>query len=187
MGKAVIFSAPSGSGKSTIVHHLMKEISSLEFSISATSRLPRGDEKDGKEYYFLSKEEFMTHVRNDDFFEWEEVYAGTSYGTLKKEMQRIWDKGNVIVFDVDVKGGINIKNLLGDNALSVFIKVPSMEVLKKRLIGRGTDSEESIRKRLAKASTEMTYETKFDRVVVNDDLQTAVMQARQIVEEFISK
>lgn len=185
MGKAIIFSAPSGSGKSTIVGQIMKEIHGLEFSISATSREPRGKEVDGRDYYFISSEEFKSKAEAGDFFEWEEVYAGTSYGTLKSELKRIWDKGNTVIFDVDVKGGVNIKNKLGKDALSIFIKVPSMEILKERLIRRNTDSAESIKKRLDKAEAEMAFESKFDKVVINDKLDEAVAETRKLISDFL--
>ena len=154
-GKLVIFSAPSGSGKTTIVKELLKQFPQFEFSISATSRQPRGTEQNGVDYFFLSTEEFREKVLADEFVEWEEVYNGTCYGTLKSEMQRIWDKGNVIIFDVDVMGGINLKRIFGENACSVFIMPPSVEVLRERLIGRGTDSMETIEKRVAKAEFEI--------------------------------
>ena len=146
MGKLVIFSAPSGSGKTTIVRELLKRFDCFEFSISATSRKPRGQEQHGVDYYFMTNEEFMAHVANDDFVEWEEVYQGTCYGTLKAEMNRIWDNGHVILFDVDVMGGINLKRLFGDDACSVFIMPPSIEELERRLRGRGTDAEDVILK-----------------------------------------
>jgi len=187
VGKAIIFSAPSGSGKSTLVRYIMRDIPGLEFSISATSRAPRGIEENGREYYFISREEFMEKVSRDELFEWQEVYGGTCYGTLRSELERIWNKGNVVIFDVDVQGGINIKKMLCDDVLSIFVKVPSLDVLKKRLISRGTDSEESIAKRLEKASIEMTFEGKFDKVVVNDNLELAIEKAEKIIKEFLKK
>ena len=156
MGKLVIFSAPSGSGKTTIVRELLKRFSCFEFSISATSRKPRGEERDGVDYYFLTAEEFRARVERDEFVEWEEVYAGTCYGTLRSEMERIWSKGNIILFDVDVIGGINLKRLFGNDACSLFIMPPSIEELERRLRGRGTDAEEVIQKRVDKAEFELS-------------------------------
>ncbi len=184
-GKLIIFSAPSGSGKTTIVRELLKHYPQFEFSISATSRAPRGVEKDGVDYYFLTQEEFAAKVAADSFVEWEEVYAGTCYGTLKSEMERIWSKGNVIVFDVDVMGGINLKRLFGEDACSVFIMPPSVEELERRLRGRGTDSEEVILKRIAKADFELTKAPEFDHVVVNDVLDVAVDEATVIIDNFL--
>ena len=185
MGKLVIFSAPSGSGKTTIVRELLKRFDCFEFSISATSRQPRGQEQDGVDYYFLSNDEFRSRVERDEFVEWEEVYAGTCYGTLKSEMERIWSKGNVIVFDVDVIGGINLKRLFGDDACSIFIMPPSVEELERRLRGRGTDSEEVIQKRIAKAEFELSKSLDFDFTVVNDILEDAVKETSSIIENFL--
>ncbi len=185
MGKAILFSAPSGCGKTTIIHELMQYFDCFEFSISATSRKPRGAEKDGEDYYFLSHEEFMRRVEGDEFLEWEEVYAGTCYGTLKSEINRIWDSGRVIVFDVDVNGGRNIKRYFGDDALSIFVMPPSIEVLEQRLRNRGTDSEESIAKRLARSAEELKQAPMFDVTIVNDDLQRAVDETRRVIEKFI--
>ena len=185
MGKLVIFSAPSGSGKTTIVRELLKRFDCFEFSISATSRQPRGQEQDGVDYYFLSNDEFRSRVERDEFVEWEEVYAGTCYGTLKSEMERIWSKGNVIVFDVDVIGGINLKHLFGDDACSIFIMPPSVEELERRLRGRGTDSEEVIQKRIAKAEFELSKSSDFDFTVVNDILEDAVKETSSIIENFL--
>lgn len=182
--KVIIFSAPSGAGKSTIVHHLLEKYSFLEFSISATSRAPRGKEENGKDYYFFTKEEFENKIKADHFVEYEEVYAGSYYGTLKSEVERIWAKGNIIVFDIDVKGGVNLKKLYGDNAVAVFIQPPSVEELRNRLIGRGTDSPEAIERRVAKAEEELTYASKFDIVLINDKLDDAFLTAEKIVEEF---
>mgnify|MGYP002567439920 FL=1 len=184
-GKIIIFSAPSGSGKSTLIGHLLKRFPQLEFSISATSRAPRGSEVNGKEYYFLSNEEFKNKVAAGEFVEWEEVYAGTCYGTLRSELKRIWDKGHVIVFDVDVKGGVNLKKIFGDDALSIFIMPPSVEELRRRLEKRGTDTPETIAKRVAKAEEEITYAPLFDKIVVNDSLETAIADATRITETFI--
>ncbi|MBO8483125.1 MAG: guanylate kinase [Bacteroidetes bacterium] len=185
-GKVVIFSAPSGAGKSTIVNHLLKKYPELEFSISATSRAPRGNEQDGKEYYFFSADRFRQMIAEDRFVEHEEVYPGSFYGTLKSEVERIWAKGHVIVFDIDVKGGVNVKRIFGGKALSIFIQAPSVEVLRERLIDRGTDTAEAIEKRVAKAASEMEFAAgKFDYVLVNDDLDAALAEADKVVGEFI--
>ncbi len=185
-GKVVIFSAPSGAGKSTIVNHLLKKYPELEFSISATSRAPRGNEQDGKEYYFFSADRFRQMIAEDRFVEHEEVYPGSFYGTLKSEVERIWAKGHVIVFDIDVKGGVNVKRIFGGKALSIFIQAPSVEVLRERLINRGTDTAEAIEKRVAKAASEMEFAAgKFDYVLVNDDLDAALAEADKVVGQFI--
>ena len=186
-GKLIIFSAPSGSGKTTIVKELLKVFSQFEFSISATSRAPRGTEQHGVDYFFLSQEEFAQKVKEDAFVEWEEVYNGTCYGTLKSEMQRIWEKGNVIIFDVDVMGGINLKKIFGDNASSIFIMPPSVEELRKRLVGRATDSMETIEKRVAKAEFEISKSGEFDHVIINDVLANAVEQTKQVINDFLAK
>ena len=186
MGKLLIFSAPSGSGKTTIVRRLLEQFSNLEFSISATSRAPRGVEQNGADYYFLSAEEFAEAVAADKFVEWEEVYKGTCYGTLRSEMERIWNKGNVIVFDVDVMGGIRLKEIFGEQALSIFVMPPSIEELRKRLEGRGTDAPEVIEKRIAKASFELTKAPEFDRQIVNDDLEVAVAECIEVIKNFIA-
>lgn len=184
--KVLIFSAPSGSGKSTIVNHILSlNPESMEFSVSATSRPPRGEEQDGREYYFLTADEFRKYIAEDRFVEYEEVYEGRFYGTLKSECERIWAAGHVIIFDVDVKGGVNLKKYFGDAALSVFIKAPSVEVLRERLIKRGTDSPEAIEERVAKAEEEMTYQPQFDYVLVNDDLNTAYAESEKVVEDFL--
>ena len=185
MGKVLILSAPSGSGKSTIINHLLKKYPNLELSISATTRSPRGEEVDGKDYYFLKEERFRGYISEDAFVEWEEVYKGSLYGTLKSEVQRIWDKGNIAIFDIDVVGGVNIKNIYGDKALSVFISAPSVEELKKRLVARATDTEEAIAKRVEKATFEMTYSDKYDEVLINDNLEDALKNAEKIVENLI--
>jgi len=185
MGKLIIFSAPSGSGKTTIVRELLKHFGNFEFSISATSRQPRGAEQNGVDYYFMSAEEFRERVERGEFVEWEEVYAGTCYGTLRSEMERIWTAGNVIVFDVDVMGGINLKHLFGDDACSIFIMPPSVEELERRLRGRGTDAEEVISKRIAKAEFELSKSSEFDHTVINDVLEDAVKEATEIIESFI--
>ncbi len=184
--KVLIFSAPSGSGKSTIVNHILGLYpDSMEFSVSATSRPPRGEEKHGKEYYFLSPDEFRKLIDEDKFVEFEEVYEGRYYGTLKSECERIWAAGHVIIFDVDVKGGVNLKKYFGDDALAIFIKAPSVEVLRERLIKRGTDSLEAIEERVAKAEEEMSYAPKFDYILVNDDLNTAFAESEKMVEDFL--
>lgn len=185
MGKVIIFSAPSGSGKTTIVKELLSRFPQFEFSISATSRAPRGEESHGEDYYFLTSEEFAQAVGDDMFIEWEEVYKGTSYGTLKSEIERIWGKGNIILFDVDVVGGINMKRVFGDNACSIFIMPPSVEELKNRLFARGTDSIDKIQCRIAKAEFEMSKASQFDYVIINDDLQLAVNEAIDVVNNFI--
>ena len=177
-GKLIIFSAPSGSGKTTIVKRLLKIFPQFEFSISATSRQPRGQEQNGVDYFFLSQEEFREKVAADAF---------TCYGTLKSEMERIWAKGNIIIFDVDVMGGINLKRIFGEQACSVFIMPPSVEVLRERLIGRGTDSMETIEKRVAKAEFEISKSGEFDYVVVNDILDTAVAETEGIINNFLAK
>lgn len=182
--KVIIFSAPSGAGKSTIVGHLLKKFPFLEFSVSATSRKPRGEEIDGKHYYFFSTDQFESKIRNGEFVEYEEVYAGSYYGTLKSEVERIWDKGNIIIFDIDVKGGVNLKRLYGANAMAIFIQPPSIEELRNRLVGRGTDSTEAIERRVAKAAEELTYADKFDKIIVNDKLELALKEAEDIVEAF---
>ena len=186
--KVVIFSAPSGAGKSTIVNHLLGIHPELEFSISATSRAPRGQEQHGVEYYFFSADEFRQMIAEDKFVEYEEVYAGSFYGTLRSEVERIWAKGHAIVFDIDVQGGVNLKRIFGDQALSVFIQAPSVEVLRERLVGRGTDTPEAIEKRVAKAASEMEFAAgKFDYTLINDDLQTALAEAENIVDGFLKK
>ena len=186
LGKVIIFSAPSGAGKSTVVNHLLGLYPQFEFSISATSRAPRGQEQDGVEYYFIDAERFRELIAQDAFVEYEEVYHDRFYGTLKSEVERIWQKGHVIVFDVDVKGGVNLKKYFGDAALSVLIVPPSMEVLEKRLRGRGTDSEEAIRERLDKAASELEFAAgKFDRDLVNDKLEETFAEAEALVDTFL--
>lgn len=187
MGKVIIFSAPSGSGKSTIVNHLLKKDLGLEFSVSATCRPPRGQEQHGKEYYFLSQEEFKERVRKDEFLEWEEVYPGCFYGTLLHEIERIWKEGHTVLFDVDVVGGMNIKKKFGNRALSVFIQPPSVEELRRRLLGRATDSLEKIEERVSKARYEMGFADKFDTIIVNDNLEKAQAEAEKTVREFLNK
>ncbi|MBQ9877283.1 MAG: guanylate kinase [Bacteroidales bacterium] len=185
--KVMIFSAPSGAGKSTVVNHLLKLYPQFEFSISATSREPRGEEKDGVEYYFITADKFRELIAQDAFVEYEEVYENRFYGTLKSEVGRIWAKGKVILFDVDVKGGYNLKKYFGDKALSVLIVPPSMEVLEQRLRGRGTDSEEAITERLAKAASELEFALgKFDIELENDVLEDTFRKAEAITDNFIS-
>ena len=187
MEKVIIFSAPSGSGKTTIVHQLLKKYPQFEFSISATSRAPRGQEVDGVDYYFLTEEEFLRRIDEDAFVEWEAVYAGTHYGTLRSEVDRIWGKGNIIIFDVDVVGGVNLKKIFGSKACSVFIMPPSVEELERRLIGRGTDAPEVIAKRVAKASSEIERAPEFDHIVVNDVLEEAIAATCAIIDKFIAE
>ena len=186
MGKLVIFSAPSGSGKTTIVRELLSRFPQFEFSVSATSRAPRGAERDGIDYFFLSPEAFRQDVREDRFVEWEEVYEGTCYGTLRSEVERIWAKGNVIVFDVDVIGGLNLKRIFGNDACAIFVMPPSIEVLRQRLVSRDTDAPEVIDRRVAKAEFELTKASEFDRVVINDDLGTAVEEVSGILRQFLN-
>ena len=186
-GKMLIVSAPSGSGKSTIVNWLMQEHPELKlyFSVSCTSRAPRGTEQNGVEYFFLTPEEFREKIQNDEFLEYEEVYENRFYGTLKQQVENQREQGQNVVFDVDVKGGVNIKKYYGDEALSLFIQPPSVEELRRRLEGRGTDTPEAIEERLAKAEYEMTFAPQFDCVVVNDDLETAKQETLSIVKEFL--
>ena len=188
-GKLIIVSAPSGTGKSTIISWLMKEHPELNmaFSISCTSRAPRGTEQNGVEYFFLTPEEFRQRIDNDEFLEYEEVYQDRFYGTLKAQVERQREAGQNVVFDVDVKGGVNIKRYYGDEALSLFIQPPSVEELRRRLTGRGTDTPEAIEERLAKAEYELTFASQFDRVVVNNDLETAKQEALQIINDFLKE
>lgn len=186
--KVIIFSAPSGAGKSTIVNHLLGIHPEMEFSISATSRAPRGQEQHGVEYYFFSTEEFRKMIAEEKFVEHEEVYPGSYYGTLKSEVDRIWAKGHAIVFDIDVQGGVNLKRIFGDKAFSVFIQAPSVDILRERLQGRGTDTPDAIERRVAKAASEMEFAAgKFDYVLVNDDLQAALAEAEKIVDNFLKR
>ena len=186
-GKIIAFSAPSGAGKTTIVHRLLAEIPELSFSISACTRDRRGrTETNGQDYYFLSVQEFQDRIRHDEFVEWEEVYEGAFYGTLKSEVERIWDSGRHVLLDIDVKGGLSIKEFYKDRALAIFVKPPSLAVLETRLRARATDSAASISSRLYKANFELTFEDRFDAVIVNDDLETAVAEAGKYVCGFIS-
>ena len=187
-GKLLIFSAPSGSGKTTLVNHLRAEIPSIAFSVSATTRAPRGTEQNGVEYYFMSLEEFHQRVANDEFLEWQEVYPGRCYGTLKAVVEKMRNEGLHVAFDVDVVGGTNIKKFYGDEALSIFIQAPSIEVLRERLVGRQTDSMEEIEKRLAKADWEMEFaKCKFDINIINDDLETAKRDILEAVQKFLEQ
>lgn len=187
-GKAIIFSAPSGSGKTTIVKHLLQTNPKLGFSISACTRDKRGrNEENGKDYYFLTPEEFKKKIDNNEFIEWEEVYAGNFYGTLKSEVERIWTEGHHVIFDVDVKGGLHLKEYFGDRGLAIFVKVPSMEELKERLRDRKTESEDSLSQRIFKAKFEMTFEDKFDVTLVNNDLDESLKKAEELVNNFLNK
>ena len=185
-GKAIIFSAPSGSGKTTIVRRLLENNSDLEFSISACTRDRRGrQEVNGKDYYFLTPSEFKKKIDNQDFIEWQEVYAGNFYGTLKSEIERIWASGKNVIFDVDVKGGLNLKKYFGERALAVFVKVPSIETLEQRLRGRETESEDTISRRLFKARFELTFEDQFDTTLLNEDLEKSTQEAQQLYRNFV--
>lgn len=186
-GKLIIFSAPSGSGKSTIINYLLTQNLNLHFSISATSRAPRGTEKNGVEYYFLSPDEFRARIAGGEFLEYEEVYTDKYYGTLKSEVERILNEGNNVIFDVDVVGGCNIKNYYGDRALSIFIQPPSIDHLRERLVSRGTDEPEVIDNRIAKAEFELGYIPHFDACIVNDDLETAKAEVLEVIQHFLSK
>ncbi len=184
-GKLIVVSAPSGAGKTTIVHYLMKQLPELEFSVSACSRKKRPNEKNGTDYYFLTVEAFKQKIEKKEFIEWEEVYPYQYYGTLKSELERIWDKGHPVIFDVDVLGGINIKKLYGKNCLALFIMPPSIEELKKRLVNRSTETEDSLKKRLERARREMSYANSFDVIIINDQLEKAQKQAEAEIREFL--
>ncbi|RLD65818.1 MAG: guanylate kinase [Bacteroidetes bacterium] len=184
-GKLLIFSAPSGAGKTTLVRYLMKEIPNLEFSVSATSRKAREGEQNGSDYHFLVLDDFKRKIADNEFVEWEEVYEDHFYGTLLSEVERIRNSGNHVVFDVDVKGGLNIKKQFGDQALAVFVKPPSVEALKERLIGRNTETEETLKKRLDRAVFELGFEDKFDVTIVNDDLEKAKEESMRLVKNYI--
>ena len=186
-GKVIIFSAPSGAGKSTVVGHLLKLHPEFEFSVSATSREPRGSERDGVEYYFLSPDEFRRRIAAGDFLEYEEVYQDKFYGTLKSEVERILSRSDNVIFDVDVVGGCNIKAAYGDRALSIFIQPPSVEELRRRLVSRGTDAPDVIESRVAKAEYELSFASRFDRVIVNDDLERAEAEVLRIIQDFLGK
>jgi guanylate kinase len=184
-GKALIFSAPSGSGKTTIVKHLLRNNPDLGFSISASTRDKRGrTEKDGQDYYFLTPLEFKAKIDRDEFVEWEEVYEGNFYGTLKSEIERVWASGRNVIFDVDVKGGLNLKKYFAEKALAIFVKVPSLEVLKDRLHDRGTETPESLSRRLFKAQFENSFQDKFDIVLINENLNTSLAEAQRLYDEF---
>lgn len=185
--KVLIISAPSGAGKSTLVSHLLESGFPLLFSVSATSRKPRGNETDGREYYFITAAEFRRRIRNDEFIEWQEVYKNHYYGTLRREIERIRDEGKIPLFDVDVMGGINLKKIFGDDALSVFIMPPSVEELRRRLVLRGTDTPEKIAMRVEKASSEIRLAEHFDMVVINDNLEKACIEIVNIVREFMDR
>lgn len=187
-GKAIIFSAPSGSGKTTIVRHLIEKFPNLGFSISACTRDKRGrSEQNGKDYYFLTPEDFKHKIDQNEFIEWEEVYEGNFYGTLKEEIHRIWDSGKHVIFDVDVKGGLNLKKYFGDSGLAIFVKVPHIEDLANRLRGRGTETEESLSRRLYKAKFEMGFQDKFDVILVNEELDRSFAEAEKLVGGFINQ
>ena len=184
-GKLIIFSAPSGAGKTTIVHHLLTKIPSLSFSISATTREQRGDEVNGKDYYFISQSDFLHKIAQKEFVEFEEVYSGTFYGTLRSEIQRIWAAGKHVIFDIDVEGGLHLKKKYGDNALAIFVDPPSLDVLIERLTSRGTDAPEKLAERIKKADKELQYASRFDVVLKNHDLDTACKEAEKLVMNFL--
>ena len=187
-GKLIIFSAPSGSGKTTLVRHLLQTNTNLGFSISACTRDRRGRaEQNGQDYYFLTPDEFKHKIDADEFVEWEEVYVGAFYGTLKSEIQRLWDSGKHVLFDVDVQGGLKLKQYYGDRALAVFVKVPNEETLRQRLIGRATETEDSLSKRLFKVHFEMSFQDRFDVVLVNDDLNESYAKAQKLIDDFINE
>ncbi|QKG80123.1 guanylate kinase [Tenuifilum thalassicum] len=184
-GKLLIFSAPSGAGKTTIVKHLLEKFPQLEFSISACSRKPRDGEIHGKDYYFLTVEEFKEKIERGEFVEWEEVYPGSYYGTLWSELKRIWDKGHHVMFDVDVKGGLNLKKKFPKNSLAVFVKPPSIDELRKRLLKRGTETEETINVRIGKAQEELSFAPQFDYILTNNQVESAFVEAETVVRKFL--
>jgi guanylate kinase len=187
-GKLIIFSAPSGSGKTTIVRHLLATNPNLGFSISACTRDRRGRaEQNGKDYYFLTPEDFKEKIDNDEFVEWEEVYVGAFYGTLKSEIERVWSNGKHVLFDVDVQGGLKLKKYYGDKALAIFVKVPDEETLKQRLLDRGTETADSLSKRLFKVHFEMSFQDQFDVILVNDDLETTLEKAQKLTDNFLNE
>ena len=186
-GKCIIFSAPSGAGKTTIVQHLLAVNNEIEFSISATSRNMRSHEIDGKDYHFLSAEEFKNHINENKFVEWDEVYSDNYYGTLKSEMERIWKERKHVIFDVDVMGGIKLKSIFGDKAFSVFVQAPSVEELENRLINRGTEDPESLERRVGKAKSEMQFASEFDYILVNDVLEIAEKEVELVVQSFLQQ
>ena len=185
--KLIVFSAPSGAGKTTLVRYILEAFSEIQFSISATSRKSRGKEKDGKDYYFLSREEFKNRVKNDEFIEYEEVYGGNYYGTLKSELNRIWKDKKIAIFDIDVVGGANIKGMFPDETLSIFVMPPSIEILKRRLLERGDVSREEIDIRVKKAESELDYASKFDNIIINNDLEESKKIAHTLIKEFIDE
>lgn len=185
VGKCIIFSAPSGSGKTTLVHHLLEQDLGLEFSISACTRSPRGKEVDGKDYYFLSIQDFKQKIQEDAFVEWEEVYTDHFYGTLKSEIERIWAHGKAVIFDVDVIGGLNLKKYFNKQALAIFVMPPDLPTLEKRLRSRGTDEEDRIQKRLAKSKQELVVADQFDHIILNDSLEKAKQEAKTVVSSFL--
>ncbi|MBI4646736.1 MAG: guanylate kinase [Bacteroidia bacterium] len=186
-GKLIIFSAPSGSGKTTIIHRILEKGVNLGFSVSCCSRTKRENETDGVDYYFITAREFRRRIKNNEFLEWEEVYKDSYYGTLKSEVERIWNQGKHVVFDVDVKGGLNIKKYYGEKALSIFIKPPSLQVLADRLDIRGTETPESLKKRLQKAEYEMSFAKDFDVIIINDILEKAVEETFDVISRFINE
>jgi guanylate kinase len=186
-GKLIIFSAPSGAGKTTIVKHLLQQNLDLEFSISATSRAPRYTETRGKDYYFLNEKEFKQKIENNEFLEWEEVYNGNYYGSLKSEVERIRELGKNVIFDVDVFGGLNIKKFYGSDALAIFVQPPSIEELRRRLVSRSTETEEKIQMRIAKAEHELSFANRFDTIITNNDLALACQEAENVIRAFIDK
>ncbi len=185
--KLIVFSAPSGAGKTTLVKYILKTFSEIEFSISATSRKARGEEKDGKDYYFLSSEEFKARIKNDEFIEYEEVYGGNYYGTLKSEVNRIWKDKKIAIFDIDVVGGANIKGMFPNEALSIFVMPPSIDILHRRLIERGDVSKQEIDVRIKKAESELDYASKFDNIIINNDLEESKKIAHTLIKEFIDE
>ncbi len=187
INKLIVFSAPSGAGKTTLVKYILETFSIIQFSISATSRKARGNEKDGKDYYFLSNEEFKTRVRKNEFIEYEEVYGGNYYGTLKSELNRIWKDKKIAIFDLDVVGGANIKSMFPDKTLSIFVMPPSIEILQRRLLERGDVSKEEINVRIRKAESELDYASKFDNIIINNDLEESKKIAHTLIKEFIDE
>ena len=183
--KLIVFSAPSGAGKTTLVRYIIETFNDIQFSISATSRVARGNEKDGVDYYFLSNEEFKARVKNEEFIEYEEVYGGNYYGTLKSELDRIWNANKIAIFDIDVVGGANIKNMFPNETLSIFVMPPSIDVLKNRLLERGDVSSEQINVRVKKAESELDYASKFDNIIINNDLEESKKIAHTLIKEFI--
>jgi guanylate kinase len=184
-GKLIIFSAPSGAGKTTIVHHLLKKFPTISFSISATTRAPRGQELHGKDYYFITKEEFLHKIAKHEFAEFEEVYSGTFYGTLRSEIERIWSEGKHVIFDLDVEGGLRLKKKFGSQALAIFVQPPSLKVLIERLKSRGTDTDEKLQERIIKAEKELQYAPHFDVILHNNDLDQACSDAEDLVAKFL--